>query len=98
MRKERILKYWFRVKCPTNTLLRETYLHEVHVAEHCHYPTPMSFWTIKVKQLLDNIGFIFLWDCEDITLLQVNQIIERLYDHFMQGWFGDLSNMSKLST
>ena len=37
-------------------------------------------------------------DCEDITLLQVKQIIERLYDHFLQGWFGDLNNMSKLST
>ena len=43
MRKERILKYWFRVKCPTNTLLQETYLHEVDVAEHCHYPTPCHF-------------------------------------------------------
>ena len=58
----------------------------------------MSFWTIKVKQLLDNLGFTFLWYCEDITLLQVNQIIERLYDHFLQGWFGDLNNISKLST
>ena len=54
----------------------------------------MSFWTVKVKQLLDNLGFTFLWDCEDITLLQVNQIIEHLYDHFLQGWFGDLNNIS----
>ena len=98
MRKERILKYWFKVKCSTNTLLQETYLNEIHVAEQCHYPTSMSFWTIKVKQLLDNLGFTFLWDSEDITLLQVNQIIERLYDHFLQGWFGDLNNISKLST
>ena len=43
MRKERILKYWFSVKCSTNTLLQETYLHEVDVAEHCHYPTPCHF-------------------------------------------------------
>ena len=82
MRKERILKYWFNVKCSTNTLLQETYLNEIHVAEQCHYPTSMSFWTIKVKQLLDYLGFTFLWDSEDITLLQVNQIIGRLYDHF----------------
>ena len=81
MRKERLLKYWFKVKCSTNTLLQETYLNEIHVAEQCHYPTSMSFWTIKVKQLLDNLGFTFLWDSEDITLLQVNQIIEHLYDH-----------------
>ena len=85
MRKERILKYWFKVKCSTNTLLQETYLNEIHVAEQCQYPTSMSFWTIKVKQLLDNLGFTFLWDSEDITLLQLNQIIERLYDHFLQG-------------
>ena len=24
--------------------------------------------------------------------------MERLYDHFFQGWFGDLNNISKLST
>ena len=94
MRKERILKYWFKVKCSTNTLLQETYLNEIHVAEHCHYPTSMSFWTIKVKQLLDYLGLTFLWDSDDITLLQVNQIMERLYDHFLQGWFGDLNNIS----
>ena len=58
----------------------------------------MSFWTINVKQLLVNPELTFLWDCEDITLLQVNQIIERLNDHFLQGWFGDLNNISKLST
>ena len=80
--------------------LQETYLNGVHVAEHCHYPTSnhMPFWTLKVKQLLYNLGFTFLWACEDKTLLQVNQIIERLYDHFLQGWFGDLNNISKLST
>ena len=58
----------------------------------------MSFWTINVKQLLVNPELTFLRDCEDITLLQVNQIIERLNDHFLQGWFGDLNNISKLST
>ena len=66
MRKERILNYWFRVKCSTNTLLQETYLNEVYVAKHWNYLTLMSFWTVKVKQLLDNLGFTFLWDCEDI--------------------------------
>ena len=87
------------MKCYTNILLQETYLNEVYVAEHCHYPTLMSFWTVKVKQLLDNIGFTVLWNCEDILLLQVNQIIECLYDHFLQGWFGDdLNNISKLLT
>ena len=49
MRKEHILKYWFKVKCSTNTLLQETYLNEVYIAEHCHYPTSMSFWTKKGK-------------------------------------------------
>ena len=57
----------------------------------------MSFWTVKVKQLLDDLGFTFLWDCEDISLFQVNQTIDCLYDHFLQEWFGDdLNNISKL--
>ena len=43
MRKERILKNWLRVKCSTYTLLQETYLNEVDVADHCHYPTSCHF-------------------------------------------------------
>ena len=27
----------------------------------------------------------------------INQIIEHLYDNLLQGWFGELNNMSKLS-
>ena len=58
----------------------------------------MSFRTVKVKQLLDNLRLSFLWDYEDITLFRVNQIIERLNGHFLQGWICDLNKMSKLST
>ena len=59
----------------------------------------ITFWTLNnVKQLLDILGFSYLWDCENITQLQVIQIIERLYDNFCKDMFGELNSMTKLST
>lgn len=44
------------------------------------------------------MGFDYLWNNGDITRLQLNKMIERLHDQFIQGWFSDLNNTSKLAS
>ncbi len=55
-------------------------------------------WVYKVKSLLDNLGFSYSWNRNDVSKLQLNMVIQRLYDQYLQSWFGDIAISAKLST
>ena len=41
---------------------------------------------------------VFLWNNEHITLLQLNKVIERLHDQYLQYFYSELSTCPKLIT
>ena len=53
-------------------------------------------WACQVKKLIADLGFNYLWNDNNVTKLQLNRMIETLYDQYLQSWFSDLNNSSKL--
>ena len=51
----------------------------------------------EVKKILFELGFAYLWNSQSIKRLQLQQIVQRLYDHYIQTWYSCLNNSSKLS-
>ena len=59
-RKERILKYWLKVKFSCNVLLQHAYVNEVNIMNLSNDNLHVSFLSLKVKTLLDKLGFCLL--------------------------------------
>jgi 5-bromo-4-chloroindolyl phosphate hydrolysis protein len=52
-----------------------------------------------VKNLLDELGFSYLWNDLYVTRVQIDKVVERLYDQYYQVFFySTLDNMLKLCT
>lgn len=92
LRKVRILKYWYNIMKSPDSLKYKLLQSEIET-DNC-----INNWAGQVKSLLSDLGFHYLWNNEDVTKVQLDKVIERLYDHFLQSWFSDLRNSSKLNT
>ena len=60
-------------------------------------PAGILSWAGEVKKMLCELGFAYLWNSQSITRLQLLQVVQRLYDHYIQNWYSCLNNSSKLS-
>ena len=78
-----------------NILLYRVYKLELEMLETDNNNTVIS-WVEQVKNLL--CGFTYLWDSECMTNLQLQIVIQRLYDQYMQSWYGYVNQSAKLST
>jgi len=56
------------------------------------------FWPSYVQNLLNDIGFNFLWTSENVTKSQLAKVIVRLHDQYYQQWNTTVTNSPKLST
>ena len=54
-------------------------------------------WAGEVKKMLCELGFAYFWKSQRITRLQLQQVVQRLYYHYIQSWYSCLNNSSKLS-
>ena len=92
LRKERILKYWFKIMKSEGSLLNKGFNYQV---EH---GTNAILWADEVKKLLNDLGFNYLWQNTNVSKLQLNNIIRRLHDQYLQTFYLDLRTYAKLST
>ena len=92
IRKIRILKYWFRIVKKPGSLMHKVFMLK---GENGSY---LNDWAKHVKSLLDNLGFSFLWNDQNITKLQLESVIQRVYDSFYQQWYSEINTSSKLVT
>ena len=91
IRKVRVLKFWFKIIKNPHSLLYKIFQYQIDNSY-------LDSWLSKVKQLLNELGFSFLWNNSNITNLQLTRIIERVYDQYYQLWYEALRTSSKLST
>ena len=84
-RKERILKYWLKVKFSSNTSLQHAYINEVNIMTLSNDNLHVSFWSLKVKTLLDELGFSYLFKHERTN----NNIAGRPKAALLFWFFGD---------
>ena len=97
-RKERILKYWLKIKRTTHTLLKNAYLNETQMMDNNIGTLQINTWTLEVKNMLNDLGFSYLWTSDNLSYSQIQIVIKRLNDQYIQKWFADLSTMPKLCT
>ena len=91
IRKVRIVKYWFKIMKNPGSLLHRIFLDQ-------NISNIADSWPNKVKDLLYNLGFAYLWNDENVTKLQLRKIEERIYDQYYQSWYAALNISRKLCT
>lgn len=91
-RKIRILKYLQRLKNNPESLMYKVFCMSDYSGNI------VNKWSKDVRVMLDDLGFSHLWNCVTITNVQLHQVIQRVKDQYIQQWFHDIHNMSKLST
>ena len=55
-------------------------------------------WALEIKNLLNTLGFNYLWKNENVSNMQLKRVIETLYDQHLQGIYAELRGSSKLTT
>ena len=92
LRKERILKYWFKIVNSRDTLIYKAFNNLKDSRQNA------IGWALEVKNLLNNLGFNYLWNNENVSNMQLKRVIETLYDQHLQGFYAELRGSSKLTT
>ena len=92
LRKERILKYWFKIVNSRDTLIYKAFSNLKDSRQNA------IGWALEVKNLLNNLGFNYLWNNENVSNMQLKRVIETLYDQHLQGFYAELRGSSKLTT
>ena len=90
IRKERILNYWYKLMKSPDSLIHKALLNLKDDNNQ------VIGWALEVNNLLNDLGYSFLWNNENITLLQLNKAIERLHDQYLQYFYSELSTCPKL--
>ena len=92
-RKSRIIRYWFKILSDPYSLLYKVYRQEV---QDVNTNRNMKCWSAKVKMLLDELGFSHLWNEQSISHLQLELVVQRIHDHFLQTFYSSVEITSKL--
>ena len=95
LRKIRILKYWFKILNSQDSLLYKVYAQQVNSLMQ---GSAENNWVFQIKSLLNELGFTYLWDNQTLTKLQVEMVIQCIYDQYFQSWYGAVNASSKLET
>ena len=92
LRKERLLKYWFKIKNSRDTLLHKAFSNMKDSRQNA------VGWALEMKHLLNSLGFNYLWDNENVSNMQIKRVIETLYDQYLQRFYAKLRDSDKLIT
>ena len=93
VRKERILKYWFKNQKSEESLINKLFKYQIENNNNND-----AMWTDQVKNLLSELGFTYLWQNNNITELQLKCVIEKLYNQYFQKSYSDIRTSINLST
>ena len=93
LRKIRILKYWYKILASKNSLLYKVYGQQVNDIARGSFE---NNWAFQIKSLLDELGFTYIWNEQVITKVQLEMVIQCVYDQYFQNWYGSVNASSKL--
>lgn len=68
----RILKYWFKIMKNPDSLLAKVFQSELNDQGE---PIGKDSWSFKVKELIQNLGFNYLWNDSTVSNLQLGKMI-----------------------
>lgn len=90
-RKIRILKYLYKIQSKSDYLLFKAF----NMKDD--YENIVNNWSSEVKSLLDSLGCTNMWNV-NISKDQIQYLIQRVKDQYIQQWYSDIYNTSKLDT
>ena len=70
-RKERILKYWFKIKNSSDIVLNNAYLNEFLIVDQDSGSFRIKYWASELKSMLNGLGFSYLWNADTITNIKL---------------------------
>ena len=91
--KIRIIRYWSKILSDPYCLLYKVYSQEV---QDVNINSNLKCWSSNVKLLLEELGFSNLWNEQSITKVQVELVIQRINDQFLQTFYSSVETTSKL--
>jgi hypothetical protein len=89
-RKIRIIKYWFKIRNNPDSLMYKLLNMKTLRGDY------INTWSVNVKQLLDSLGFSYLFELNIVSQLQIDTVVRRLFDTYLQSWYENLRNSPKL--
>ena len=62
--------------------------------------TFINTWTKNAISLLSSLGYAYMWNNANVSVVILNHIVQRIKDQYMyiQTWFSQLENYVKLDT
>lgn len=92
LRKVRIVKYWYRItKSQGSFIYKMLYLKGSN-------GTYVNAWYTNVNAMLEELGFSYLCNKEVIEPIDIQRVIQRIYDQYFQKWSTELKSFSKLDS
>ena len=91
-RKIRIIKYWSKIINNQQSLIYKLYSIQDHSGKY------INKWTLNVKRLFDDLGLSYMFENNVINQYDIQVIVKRLYDQYLQRWTENISNSSKAET
>ena len=81
LRKVWIVKCWYKILADPFT-----FLHKVYKQKVCNVNNNRNLksWSASVKLLLNELGFSYLWNNQEMSQLQLSMVIQRIHDQFYQ--------------
>jgi hypothetical protein len=97
VRKERIVKYWLKIICSTDSMLYRVYSVLRLDADRERSYKGMN-WAFQVKSLLSSLGMLDVWVDQDRIQPSFHAIRLRMHDQYKQKWVTDVNSASKLDS
>ena len=94
LRNVRFVKYWYKILADPFTLLYQVYKQQVCDVNNRN----LKSWSANVKLLLNELGFSYLWNNQEMSQLQLSMVIQRTHDQFYQEFYASINLSSKMET
>ena len=95
-----MIKYWVKiVKQEDSSLVKKTYL-LLKADADSNITYRGNNWAFQIKKFLSELGFLYVWQNQnqnenDIPLSAIKQ---RILDNYLQKWYADINNSSRLQS
>jgi hypothetical protein len=90
--KERVLKYWLKIISNPDSIMFKMFRTQYESVD-----SPLcNPWVKKVKTILDDIGYSYLWFNANPNINYFPMLQKRIRDQFQQDWHSSITSTSKL--
>ena len=98
MRKLNIIKYRIKILNQNNTsLVKQVYIMPKEDANNqLHYNG--NNWAYQIKNMLQRHGLGYVWEEQSVTEIPFLAIKQRIIDNYLQKWYAEINNSSRLQS